>query len=214
MKTIILDFDGTIADTRKSIIDTVRLTLNELTLFQPSDEKIQSVIGLPLRDTFTYAAGLSDESIITQCIEIYRANYNDVSLHSVTLFPNVAKTLQELHTNGYILTVASSKGKTALLELLDALEIARYIKHIYGEQDVANKKPAPDMALHILEQTETAPNDAIVVGDTVFDIQMGASAGCHTCAVTYGNHNEKKLRIANPEHIISNFSELIKIIRQ
>lgn len=147
MKTIILDFDGTIADTRKSIIDTVRLTLNELNLFQPSDEKIQSVIGLPLRDTFTYAAGLSDESIITQCIEIYRANYNDVSLHSVTLFQNLAKTLQELHTNGDILTVASSKGKTALLELLDALEIARYIKLIYGEQDVANKKPAPDYGI-------------------------------------------------------------------
>lgn len=68
------------------------------------------------------------------------------------------------------------------------------------------------MALHILEQTGTAPGDAIVVGDTVFDIHMGTSAGCRTCAVTYGNHNEEKLRTANPEHIISNFSGLINII--
>lgn len=53
--------------------------------------------------------------------------------------------------------------KTIILD--NVLEgVARYITHIYGEQDVANKKPAPDMALHILEQTGTAPDDAIVVG--------------------------------------------------
>lgn len=46
--------------------------------------------------------------------------------------------LMRLHTNGYTITVASSKGKTALLELLQVLGIARYITHVYGEQDVSN----------------------------------------------------------------------------
>lgn len=211
MKTFILDFDGTLADTRGSIVETVRMTLNKLSLPQPSVEKIQAVIGLPLRDTFTQAAGISDESIISQCIEIYRANYNEVSLRTVTLFPEVEATLRKLHSEGYILTVASSKGKEALMKLLAELGISQYVTHVYGEQDVIRKKPAPDMALHIMRQTGTTPEESIVVGDTVFDIQMGKSAGCHTCAVTYGNHSEEKLASAAPEYMISDFSKLINI---
>lgn len=97
-------------------------------------------------------------------------------------------------------------------KLLETLGIATYISHICGEQDVANKKPAPDMALHILEKTSTKPMDAIVVGDTVFDIQMGKSAGCRTCAVTYGNHSEGKLITSHPDYMISDFMDLFKIV--
>ncbi|TGX80427.1 hypothetical protein E5358_12890 [Palleniella muris] len=97
MKTIIFDFDGTLADTRRSIVETVFLTLSHFNLPQPSAERIQSVIGLPLRDTFTCAAGLSDEETITKCIEFYRSNYDMVCLKSVTLFPNVTDTLKAFY---------------------------------------------------------------------------------------------------------------------
>ena len=67
------------------------------------------------------------------------------------------------------------------------------------------------MKLLILEQEKCDPEEALVVGDTVFDLQMGRGAGCHTCGVTYGNNSYEELKAQNPTFIINNFGELKSI---
>ncbi|NIG54673.1 HAD family hydrolase [Chitinophaga sp. Cy-1792] len=209
MKTLILDFDGTIADTRSSIIKTVQLTAKELGLGNIRDEDVQYLIGLPIRETFIKALGITDEVSLDKAIGIYRAHYNPISAGMVVLYPNVKNTLQSLFSKGISITVASSKGKEALQVLLEKLEISAYIALVFGEQDVENKKPAPDMVLRILEITKTQPEAALVVGDTIFDIEMGQRAGCATCGVTYGNHSETQLREQGATFLINDFKKLI-----
>ncbi len=212
IKTIIFDFDGTLADTRQSIIETIGQTLRALRLPVPDDKAIQELIGLPLRETFVRAAHLSDEALIVQAITTYRNLYDDISLTTVKLFPGVADTLQTLHRRGIVIAIASSKGKDALTRLLEHLAIAPYITCVFGEQDVKNKKPSPDMALHILAQTHTDARNALVVGDTRFDILMGQNAGCFTCGVSYGNHSADMLREQGADYIINDFAELLGIL--
>ncbi len=172
-RTIILDFDGTVADTRQSIIETVMKTLQTLGINAPEKSAIQKFIGLPLRDTFVKAAGITDEGLIAQAIKIYRDLYSDICHKTIKLFPNVSETLETLHDNGIIIAIASSKGRNALVELLEFLNISNYITCVLGEQDVKNKKPAPDMVIQILAQTNTDVHSALVVGDTCYDILMG-----------------------------------------
>ncbi len=212
IKTLILDFDGTIADTRQCIIETVRQTLLRIGAPQASDSAIQEVIGLPLHDTFAKAAGITDEAIITQAVTTYRELFDDICRKTVRLFPNVAETLQSLHNGGVTITIASSRGKKSLSDLLDWLGIAPYITHVLGEQDVANKKPAPDMALHLLSLTHTEADHALVVGDTRYDIMMGQDAGCRTCGVSYGNHTAEALQQQGADYIIDDFAQLADII--
>ncbi|MFW9622778.1 HAD hydrolase-like protein, partial [Bacteroides graminisolvens] len=66
-----------------------------------------------------------------------------MSLDTIQLFPQVASTLQNIYQRGITITVASSKGRDALLLLLNKLNISQYISYTLGEQDVVNKKPAP-----------------------------------------------------------------------
>ncbi len=214
MKTInhiILDFDGTIADTRQSIIATVQQTLQTLQLPMPTHDAIQALIGLPLRDTFVKAANIIDEAILKQAISTYRALYNDISQTTVTLFPHVAETLQTLHQAGVIITIASNKGKAALTRLLDRLGISSYIAYVCGEQDVQNKKPAPDMALFLLQETDTEACQTMVVGDTIYDIMMGQQANCRTCGVTYGNHSAEALQKQGADYIMDDFAQVLNI---
>lgn len=213
MKTLVLDFDGTIADTQYSIIETIQMTLKELQLPLAKKEVIKELIGLPIKDTFEKAANISDSVIIGKAIDIYRKLYNDISLNTVQLFPGVKDALMQIHNSGIIIAVASSKGKDALEQLLKKMEVISYISVILGEQDVIHKKPAPDMVLKILEITGTLPNEALVVGDTTYDIAMGQCAYCMTCGVTYGNHSRKLLQCKNPNYIIDNFGELVPIIQ-
>jgi phosphoglycolate phosphatase len=211
VKTLILDFDGTIADTKGSIVQTVQATLDELGIQRANESMIKNLIGLSLRETFTKAAHLTESKILDKAIELYREKYNQISFDTIKLFLDVKKVLKELYDNGITITVASGKGKDALSTLLDKLEISQYLTLILGEQDVKNKKPAPDMVLLILEKTNSAPRETLVVGDTVYDIAMGQEAGCITCGVSYGNHTEEQLKSHNPNVIIKDFAEITKI---
>jgi phosphoglycolate phosphatase len=212
MKTIILDFDGTIADTRNSIILTVQATLEELGLPKGNVSDIKEFIGLPLRDTFVRVAHLSEGDILDRAIQLYRAKYNEISFNTVQLFPNVARVLEVLYKQGLIISVASSKGKDALLFLLNKLGIKPYISLIFGEEDIKNKKPAPDMALCILAKTKSDPRETLVIGDTVYDIAMGQGANCITCGVTYGNNTKEQLIGRKADYVINDFIEVLDIV--
>jgi len=212
MKTIILDFDGTIADTRKSIMQTILKVAEAFGFSNVDESEIKDLIGLPLKDTFIKALHLSDENDLQNAIKLYRTIFNEFCLDSVVLFPNVKKTLETLLSNGITITVASSRGKDSLSFLLKRLQIIEYFTLIIGEQDVENKKPAPDMVLRILEETNTSSKNALVVGDTVYDIEMGKRAGCLTCGVTYGNHSEIQLKVQGADFIINDFIKVIDLI--
>jgi len=212
MKTLVLDFDGTIADTRTSIVRTFQFTARALKLPEPKESAIIKLIGLPLKDTFIQVLNLSDEKLLDQAIAFYRDKYND-NIDAVKLFPNVEKTLEFIHKQGVSITIASNKGKNGLTLLLSKLGIIQYFSLILGVQDVENKKPAPDMILRILEETKSLPKETLVVGDTVYDIAMGQQANCVTCGVTYGNHSENQLKAQKADYIIDDFIKIIDIIK-
>jgi phosphoglycolate phosphatase len=213
MKTVILDFDGTIADTRNSIIQTIQKVVEMLGFPNVVESEIKDLIGLPLRDTFIKVLNVSDENDLQNAVELYRNTFNEFGVSAVRLYPNVKTTLETLFSNGVIITVASSRGKESLTDLLEQLEIIEYITLILGEQDVENKKPAPDMVLRILEETQTLPKNALVVGDTTYDIEMGQRAECLTCGVTYGNHDESQLKKQGADFIINDFSKVLDLVK-
>ena len=209
IETVILDFDGTIADTKNSIIQTIQATLEILGLPKANDNEIKNLIGLPLEETFIKAAQIKERGILEEAIRIYRENYNSISLDTIQLFPQVASTLQNIFQRGITITVASSKGRDALLLLLNKLNISQYISYTLGEQDVVNKKPAPDMVLMILEQTQSTPQQTLVIGDTVYDIAMGQGANCITCGVTYGYNTKEQLVKQGANHIVDCFGDVL-----
>ena len=77
---------------------------------------------------------------------------------------------------------------------------------------VTHAKPHPEPVLTTLRQTGFKKDEALVVGDTSFDILMGKGAGVHTCGVTYGNGTTKQLMDSGAEYIINSFSSLLTII--
>ena len=84
------------------------------------------------------------------------------------------------------MAIASSRGKDSLINILKRQQVYNLFTFIGGEEDVKNKKPAPDIVNRILDACNCSPNDCLVVGDTVFDIKMGQQAKTDTCGVTYG----------------------------
>lgn len=212
MKLVIFDFDGTLADTETLITQTMMKTIEALGLPQRSREQIRAMIGLPLKETFTRLIPMTDD-MGERCKKMYEEIFaRDNHKGAVTLFPHVRSTLQTLYDAGLTLTIATSRQRFSLLQFLQDMEIEHLFSHIVTVNDVEHAKPAPDMVLQTLERIGATPDETMMVGDAVYDIQMGVNAGVHTTAVTYGNGSREDMQACGAEHIIDSFAQLTDII--
>lgn len=211
-KLIMLDFDGTIGDTQQLIVSTMQKTIAHLNLPARSAEACRKMIGLPLKETFTKLIDMSDE-MGDRCTEVYRRIFDeDNNPGVVPVFPHVMETIQALKARGMTLTIASSRATATLMQFVRDMQLQPYISLVLSCDDITHPKPHPETALKTLQQTGFVPEDAIVVGDSQYDILMGRRAGCTTVGVSYGNGTIEELQRAGAHHIIDDFALLLDIV--
>lgn len=210
-KILILDFDGTLGDTVGVIVQTMQATIRELGLPARTDRECASMIGLRLVDipSVLFPECDLDGEVYAQT---YRRLFHIYNIEgAVVLYPNVIETLAELKNRGYILTIASSRSRASLNNYINDLGISPIISYVLGADDVIEGKPNPEPVNRTLEHFALKPEEAIVVGDTVFDVEMGLNAGTKTCGVTYGNGSRESISAA--DWIIDDFAQLLEIVK-
>jgi len=214
IRAVILDFDGTMGDTQKIIVRTMQQTMRELGLPSHTDSECAAMIGLPLKQTFTELMPMSEE-MGDKCAEVYTRIFNENNKPgAVPVFPHVVDTVRELSGAGVLLTIASSRSRASLLAFLRDMRLEQYIPYIISATDIEFSKPAPDMVLRTLEDNKLRKEEAIVVGDTVFDIRMAHNAGVRAVGVTYGNGRREDLEAEKAEYIIDDFAGLLGIVNK
>ena len=212
IKTVILDFDGTLGDSYNIITKTMMQTIAELKLEYRTPEECAKTIGLPLVECFTSIIPMTDE-MGKKCAETYSRIFNENNIPgAVTPFPGVIDTLKELHKKGLTITIASSRSHHSLENFVKELELQEYITYVLGADDTKKAKPDAEPVLKTLKHLGKETTNTIVVGDTKFDILMGRNAGTITCGVTYGHGSRKELLDAGADYIIDDFMELIEYI--
>lgn len=211
MKLIILDFDGTLADTQPLILRSLQGTITELGLPSRTDAECASIIGLPLKECFVKLLD-ADDTLAERCCEVYRRLFDEYNHPgTVTLFPHVEETLHELHRRGIQLAICSSRARVTLDRFVLSFGFEQLVQAVVSSDDVQRGKPYPDPALRVLELIGCKAEEALMVGDASYDILMGRAAGCHTCGVTYGNQTAAQLRDAGADYLIDNFQELLTL---
>ncbi len=210
-RLVILDFDGTLADTQPIIIASVQATLRELGLPARSDAECAAIIGLPLTKCFTTLCGVDDD-LAERCADVYRRVFDELNTDgTVCLFPHVLDTIKSLHAKGLQLAICSSRGRPTLEGFVKAFRLEDYVGMVVSANDVAHHKPHPEPVEVILKSLNVSPAEALVVGDASYDILMGRAAGCRTCGVTYGNQSADQLGAAGAEFLVDRFDSLLSL---
>lgn len=212
-KVIMLDFDGTTACTVHAIYHAAKRMLNEYG-YEVEKDIVYKNFGLALPYSFYCFAGVEsfDEETSKNMIADYNRIYREEAEQLIELFDGVADTLDTLKKAGIKIVIASNNVHPVLERQLSNLGIRHYIDDIVAVEDVENVKPAPDIALEVLRRCNIKPEEAIVVGDSTYDMDMGREAGCDLCGVSYGGHTPEMLREKGAKYIMDNFSELEKIV--
>lgn len=212
IRLVILDFDGTLADTQPLIIRSLQGTIAELGLPSRTDAECASIIGLPLKECFVQLMD-ADDPLAERCCEVYRRLFDEYNHPgAVTLFPHVEETLRELHRRGYGMAICSSRARPTLDGFVRSFGFDEMVQAVVSADDVKRGKPYPDPALRVLSLTGCQPQEALMVGDASYDILMGRAAGCPTCGVTYGNQSAAQLRDAGADCLIDDFENLLDIL--
>lgn len=225
MKYIIFDFDGTIGDSQSLIVKTLQDTMRAKKLEVKSEEACAKTIGLRLDEAFVSLFGMSAEEGL-ECAATYREIFLDNKKTMIVQpFPHVIETLRELHRQGFILGMASSRNHCSLDGYVKQMQLENIFSSIVAGDDVEHVKPAPDMVFMALGEMKGMKNpvtsaeagdvedmldEVLVVGDMTFDVDMAHNAGCKACAVTYGNGTREQL--ASAEFIIDDFAELLGLV--
>lgn len=209
IKLVILDFDGTLADTREIIVRTNQEAQRRMGYPVTDEAGIVATIGLPLWECIlTMYPQLSREDL-PAWIKTYREVFESLRETIIpVLFPHVKETLESLCRKGCLLTVASSRGVESLHSFLHDMGVEPYFSYVLGAEDVTHGKPHPEAVLKTMENLSFSPAETLVVGDMPVDIQMGLGAGAHTCGVTFGNSNREALLAAGAHWVIDDFGDL------
>jgi len=204
---LIFDWDGTLMDSEARIVACARAAAKGIGIEIPSRASVRNIIGLGLKEAFLELFPAHDEHTMAQFVEHYRHHFLSADKTPSTLFDGVESMLSQLLEQDYLLAIATGKGRPGLNKVLDETGL-RSRFHATRTGDETFSKPNPEMLFQLLNELGVEAKEALMIGDTEYDLQMASNARMPSLAVTYGVHEEERLRRHAPVACVDDISEL------
>ena len=211
IKHVCFDLDGTLVDSKETILESTKAALDQLKINHKIDEDIfTNMIGMHFVDIFEELK--IDVPDFEKFITIYKALYFDY-MYSSYLYPGVQQTLQYLNEKNIRVSLLTTKVQDQAEKIIDHFNLRSSFDYLMGRRDGLAHKPSPEPLLHICKELNVEPAETVMVGDTELDIQCGKSTGSKTCGVFFGYRTKIQLEKEKPDFLISGLSELRKILQ-
>lgn len=204
---LIFDWDGTLADSKLQIVSTMQSVIYEMNLPYRDEKAIGDLIGLGLADGLQRLYPDVGQTHLPELVEAYRRKASATASAS-PLFEGVMSTLNALRDAGYRLAIATGKSRRGLNHSLGVHQKLAELFETTRCADESAAKPDPLMLQQILEIANINAEQALMVGDTEYDVSMARSANVTVVGVCTGTHDEGRLRGAGASAVISGVSGL------
>ena len=207
-KCVIFDFDGTMMDTNKVIIDSLNYAALKYRGCEVTAIEFESILGKPIVEQM---AALSKE-YCDEMVTCYRETYRAMEDGLVKPFEGIIALLEELKESGIVCAILTNKGRRGLDKSLAEHQMAHYFSYSLTANDIQKTKPDPYGIYKICEYLDVSLSDTIMVGDSGHDIEAGKRAGVRTVLVDWSILNLERLKAVSPDYIISDPKEILDII--
>ena len=217
IKLLIFDLDGTLIDSRLDLVHSVNAMLRHFKRPELPDDVVASYVGDGAPMLVRRALGdPKDDSFVKEALEYFLGYYRVHKLDFTHVYDGVKEVLAALrHSNGVKrqMAVLSNKPVNPSRAIVEALGLGEFFVHVYGGNSFPTKKPDPQGARTLLEQTKTRPEEAMIVGDSSNDVLTGRNASMWTCGVTYG-FAPHTLALAPPDVLVDAPLELMQLFAE
>jgi phosphoglycolate phosphatase len=206
---VIFDLDGTIIDSSVDIADAINYAVEPYGVPALGVKEVIDLVGeglSKLMEKVIEKEGIPAERNIL--LDRFLFYYSNHLVDNTTVYPGVRETLSQL--GAYRKAVISNKRESLSVKILEELRLLHYMDIIVGSDTTGAKKPSPEPVLHVLSALGIPSEEAVIVGDSNFDIEAGKAAGIKTVAVTYGYRPLSMLKGA--DFIIKSMPEILKVL--
>ena len=211
INTILFDFDGTIMDTNNVILMSWQHTFRTLENREEKVERLVETFGEPLETTMKR---FFPNIPVDESIEIYRSYHRDNFGELINLFPGTMELLAEIKRRGYKTGLVTSRLWNTTLQGLEKYEIREYFDEVVTAEDTNRHKPDPQPIEIALKKLGSKAENAVMLGDTMFDLLCAKNAGVKSVLVGWSLALKDcdDFGEAAPDYIIKEAAELLDII--
>jgi len=216
MNLVVFDMDGTLIDSQDFILMAMRYAFEQAGHPAPEKAEVLSIVGLSLNAAMDVLLPDLDAAENQRMADFYRQSFLDLRARmgaeaKAPLYPGARAALERLNkVDNLLMGVATGKAKRGLEHTYHRHDMGHYF---VTSQTADNhpSKPHPSMLFQTLRDTGVEAAQAVMIGDTEFDMEMGRAAGFSTIGVSWGYHPVSRLGAA--DIIIDRFAELDDALR-
>lgn len=215
MKLAVFDCDGTLIDSQVNIIRAMESSFQRHALPAPDSHAVRRIVGLSLVEAMQALLPQADHDLHVSLADDYKTAFQrlraDKALDAEPLYPGIRGLLGTLAAQGWLLAVATGKSDRGLKLALEHHEI----HHLFISLQTADRhpsKPHPSMLRAALADAGAQAQQAVMIGDTSFDIAMGTAAGVPSIGVDWGYHDAHELLDAGAAHVADDADHLLALL--
>lgn len=215
MKLAVFDCDGTLIDSQINIIRAMESSFARHGLPAPDPHATRRIVGLSLVEAMQALLPEAPHDLHLSLADDYKSAFQrlraDKALDAEPLYPGIARLLDTLADAGWLLAVATGKSDRGLKLALEHHDI----HHLFISLQTADRhpsKPHPSMLRAALADAGAEEHQAVMIGDTIFDIAMGQAAGVRSIGVDWGYHDAHELIDAGAVGVADDADHLLALM--
>ncbi len=210
---ILIDLDGTLVDTVPDLAHAVDVMMRELDMPERGEPSVRQWIGngaerLVRRALIDRLDGEPDEALFRRAYPIFLQAYESNVCELSRPYPGVLAGLAFLKQAGYRVGCVTNKPARYTEPLLQALGMFDDFDIVISGDTLTRQKPDPEPLLHAARFFGVAPEDALMIGDSINDVRAARAAGFAVVCVPYGYNHGHDIRDANPDVVIDTLEAL------
>lgn len=210
-KAFFFDLDGTLTASAEGVINSVIPVFKHFGMEVPSRKELETFVGPPMTESFVRFGFPEDR--VQEAIDLFRSRYLVIGKFENAPFPGIPEVLQALVDRGYPLYVATSKPETTALEVLERFDLTKYFTKIAGATMDAVRNRKDQVIAYLLEQIGS-DTDAVMVGDTAYDVEGAKAFGIDTIGVAWGYGKIEDMEKAGAKAIAYTMDELLQLLTE
>lgn len=211
-RAVLLDLDGTLADSRPGIEACFRHMVTELGHDAGAAGDLSWAVGPPIAVSIARLLGQYGDQRVEEGLAIYRARYSSVGIYDCTVFPGVVAMLDALSAAGHVMCIATSKRRDFAERVMDYLKLRPYVRGVYGAEPGGGLDAKTDLLAHILARETFSPATTVMLGDRYHDIHAAQANRLRSIGALWGYGGRAELEEARADALAAAPAEVAGLV--
>lgn len=210
-RLVIFDWDGTLMDSTGRIVSCMQAAANDMALPALEAARARQIIGLGLPEAISSLYPVLSHADVLRMRDHYARHFIAAEQTPSPLYAGARELLDTLQGRDHLLAVATGKSRKGLARVWENSGLGDYF-HYSRCADESGSKPDPRMLHDILERLDVPVSQAVMIGDTSFDLEMAQRAGMDRIAVTHGAHDAPVLAAYQPLAMCDHLDQVLSLL--